>query len=175
MAQIDDSNDNLLHGDTFFLRPWRIEDAEWYVKSRDEIIFRWTKESRNLTVEEAEAAIREANSKPGIHCFAIVESVTGCLAGNIALVPLGSDISTAEIMYWIAPEKRGRGLATKSLRLLTDWAFRSIGLERVILKTHPDNVASQRAARRAGFRKVIDTDSKRSDTEYVWFERPRSN
>jgi RimJ/RimL family protein N-acetyltransferase len=44
---------------------------------------------------------------------------------------------------------RGRGAG---LALFSSWAFRAVGLEELWLRTHEENVASQRAAVRAGLR-----------------------
>ena len=48
------------------------------------------------------------------------------------------------------PAARGRGLAVTAVRLLVDWGFDSLGLERVEFAVLPENVASQRVAERAG-------------------------
>jgi RimJ/RimL family protein N-acetyltransferase len=37
------------------------------------------------------------------------------------------------------------------VRLVSRWAFRDLGLQRLQLTTDPDNAASQRVAERAGF------------------------
>jgi RimJ/RimL family protein N-acetyltransferase len=166
-----DPNVCLINGDICCLRPWRAEDAEWYVKSRDEVIFKWTKERRDLTVEQAASAIREVAVNPDTHCFAIVERSTGDLAGNIALVVLETERTTAEIMYWLAPEWRGRGLASGAISLLSTWVFRSLGLERIVLKTHPDNIASQQTAERAGFRRGVGPRADEPDGKALWFMR----
>ena len=55
------------------------------------------------------------------------------------------------IGYWIAPANRGRGFATRALVLLSRWAVSEGGVERLKLTTHPENLASQRVAVRAGF------------------------
>jgi RimJ/RimL family protein N-acetyltransferase len=54
------------------------------------------------------------------------------------------------IGYWVAAAARGRGVATRALRLVCEWRQ-----ERPLrLVTHPRNVASQRVAEKAGFRCV---------------------
>ena len=53
--------------------------------------------------------------------------------------------------YWVAPAARGRGVASRAVRLLADWGFRGLGLARIELTCGPDNVASQRVAERCGF------------------------
>ena len=58
---------------------------------------------------------------------------------------------TAEISYFLRGSARGRGLATRAVRLVAGWAFESLGVERIELRVHPDNKASQAVAERVGF------------------------
>lgn len=60
--------------------------------------------------------------------------------------------STADIGYWLAPAARGRGLMTRSIALVLDHAFTSIGLARVQWLTVVGNDRSARVARALGFR-----------------------
>jgi RimJ/RimL family protein N-acetyltransferase len=55
--------------------------------------------------------------------------------------------------YWVAPEARGRGIATRALRLFATWALDEAGVERAQLFTDPANPISQRVAERAGFQR----------------------
>ena len=57
----------------------------------------------------------------------------------------------ASLGYWVVPEARGRGVATAAVRLLSAWAFSTLGIPRLELLIEPDNLASQRVAERAGF------------------------
>lgn len=56
-----------------------------------------------------------------------------------------------EIGYWVDARARRRGIATRAVRLLSTWAIPQLGLQRLELMTHVDNVASQGVAERAGF------------------------
>lgn len=146
------------------LRPWRVEDAAWYVAARDEAVFQWTTEKRDLTVAETEAAIRRVNAGTDAACFAIVDHTSQALLGNVAMTLDGRE---GEVMYWLAPAGRGRGAATQAVVCACDWAFQSLGLERITLMTLPGNLPSQKVALRAGFRPV---ESAGADGA-VWFER----
>ncbi|MBF4995980.1 GNAT family N-acetyltransferase [Nocardia sp. BSTN01] len=57
----------------------------------------------------------------------------------------------AAVGYWLAGRARGRGIATRSLRLLTRWAFDDLAIARLELTCAPDNLASRRVAERCGF------------------------
>lgn len=59
----------------------------------------------------------------------------------------------AEVSYFLRRSARGRGLATRAVLLLAGWAFGTLGSQRLELRVHPDNEASHRVARRAGFRR----------------------
>lgn len=60
---------------------------------------------------------------------------------------------TGEIGYWCAPSARGRGVMSGAARLVRDWAFERLELERLELTTDQDNVASQRVAESIGYRR----------------------
>lgn len=55
-----------------------------------------------------------------------------------------------EVAYLAREEGRGRGLMTRAVRLLCEWLLDE-GVGRIEVRTHPENLASQRLAERAGF------------------------
>jgi RimJ/RimL family protein N-acetyltransferase len=57
-----------------------------------------------------------------------------------------------ELGWWLHPEARGRGLATKAVRLATDHVFETLGVKRVTALIAAENTASRRVAEAAGFR-----------------------
>jgi RimJ/RimL family protein N-acetyltransferase len=67
------------------------------------------------------------------------------------------DGGTAEVGYWVAAPARGRGVATRAVRLVCDWAARELGLEALEIMHHEDNPASQGVARAAGFTESGET------------------
>lgn len=60
--------------------------------------------------------------------------------------------SVVDIGYWLAPAARGQGLMTRSIGLVLNHAFTSIGIARVQWSTLVGNVRSARVARNVGFR-----------------------
>jgi RimJ/RimL family protein N-acetyltransferase len=85
--------------------------------------------------------------------FAIVDSENGEFLG-IAVAPrIDRDGSTAELGYVVAPASRGRGVATRALGLLTDWAFGTLGALRAELVISVENQASKQVAERSGYRR----------------------
>jgi ribosomal-protein-alanine N-acetyltransferase len=61
------------------------------------------------------------------------------------------EAGTGEIGYWVAREARGRGIATRAVRLACEWAASELELTTLEIIVHEDNAASLRVARSAGF------------------------
>jgi RimJ/RimL family protein N-acetyltransferase len=57
----------------------------------------------------------------------------------------------AEIGYILFPEGRGRGYATRTVRLVAGWVFDVVGVGRLQARTSLGNVASERVLERSGF------------------------
>ena len=83
--------------------------------------------------------------------FAVTDHA-GAVLGFAAIVLLDLEAREGEIGYLVAPAARGRGVAWRAVRLLTNWAFDDVGLLRLELRIDVDNAASERVAERAGYR-----------------------
>jgi RimJ/RimL family protein N-acetyltransferase len=73
------------------------------------------------------------------------------LLASIAVMQIDRAAGTGEIGYWVAAEARGRGVATRAVRLVRDWAASELGLTTLELVIHEDNGPSHAVARAAGF------------------------
>lgn len=73
------------------------------------------------------------------------------LLGSIGVGFVEPARGLARVGYWTAPAARGRGLTTRALVLISRWAIRDAGVERLELEADVENIASQRVAERAGF------------------------
>lgn len=138
------------------LRAWRDDDIDAIVRAcQDPQIARWTRVPENYTEVDAYAYLleRDASLHAGATApFAIVAAdELGRLLGSVSILRLRWEHLRGEIGYWLAPEARGTGHATRAVGLACDWAFRSLGLERIDLLAAVGNAASQRVAERAGF------------------------
>jgi len=58
---------------------------------------------------------------------------------------------SAEIGYWIGEPYWGMGIATKAVRLITEYGFNTLGLVRIYTGVFDFNKASQRVLEKAGF------------------------
>lgn len=153
MSKIVLPGEPLVDGPTV-LRPWRDSDVRAVAEAcRDPEIARWTAVPENYTEADARAfllyrydALLDGSTAP----FAIV-SAQDQLLGSIALMRIVWEHRRGEAGYWLASWGRGQGHATRALRMISQWGFQSLGLERIDLLAATGNGPSQRVAERAGF------------------------
>ena len=75
----------------------------------------------------------------------------GIIVGDINLRGLKDMNQQAIIGYWIDAAQSGRGLTTKAVHALTNFGIGTLGLDKIILRASPDNIASNRVAEKVGY------------------------
>ncbi|MDE2854028.1 MAG: GNAT family protein [Chloroflexota bacterium] len=83
--------------------------------------------------------------------FAIIEKAGGQFAGCMGIHPTPAH-NRAEVGYWIGLPYWGRGLATAALRLLIQFGFEELQLNRIAAGHFPQNPASGRVMQKADMR-----------------------
>jgi len=76
----------------------------------------------------------------------------GTLVGGTMFVRFDAAAGVCEVGCWLEPAGRGRGLITRAVRLMVDWALDVRGMYRIEWHCRPDNTASSAVARRLGMR-----------------------
>jgi ribosomal-protein-serine acetyltransferase len=78
--------------------------------------------------------------------------VGGTLAGTVGLHYVDWFDRSAELGYWITSRAEGRGYVTRAARAVLVFAFRSVGVNRLIIRCAVGNERSRQVAARLGFR-----------------------
>ena len=135
------------------VRSWRKDDLKSLVRHANN-----PKIAANLrdqfphpyTRREAIDFLDYARSQEPECAFAI--EYGGEAAGGVGFL-LGRDIArmSAEMGYWLSEEFWGRGIATRVVTAMSDWAFSNYNLTRVFAMAFAHNVASIRVLEKAGF------------------------
>ncbi|HUO74161.1 MAG TPA: GNAT family N-acetyltransferase [Solirubrobacteraceae bacterium] len=155
MPEIVLPDEPLLDGPTA-LRAWRDSDVDAIVAAcQDPEIVRWTRVPERYGEVDAQAYLLEryhATHAGASAPFAIVASSDlDVLLGSISILRVVWEHLRAEVGYWLAPQARGQGHATRALTLISRWAFDALGLERIDLLAATGNLPSQHVAERAGY------------------------
>ncbi len=143
------------------LRPWLLTDAPAVVKAfEDPDIQRW-----HLKRADSEAEARQWitrwqqgwQDEAAAH-WAVVDndsgggnSEGGGVLGRVSLQSVILAGGQAEIAYWTAPWARGRGVCSRAVTAVSDWALGEAGFHRLELGHSTLNDASCRVAVRTGF------------------------
>ncbi|MFF8555794.1 GNAT family N-acetyltransferase [Streptomyces sp. NPDC015501] len=166
-APVDEvDGDTVLDAGGLLLRRWRPEDLPALLRAYDDpAMRRWL--AVQVSGPDGAAAWLEAQRTgwaTGVrYGFAVTEARRvdgrgggpgGELLGNVALKRPDPLDGTAQVGYWTTAPARGRGVASRALAALTDWAFTRFaasGLTRLELLHQVDNGASCRVAEKGGY------------------------
>ena len=140
------------------LRPWTDGDVSVIAEScRDPEIARWIDDiPAPYTRADARAyvaACRRGWKDGSLWAFAVTDAQTGTILGSCGVGWQDHPHGVAEIGYWVRAEARGRGVATRAVRLAAEWAFEQGDVLRLQLRADVHNEASQKVAENAGFRR----------------------
>ena len=141
------------------VRAWRPDDlwarvAAWRDPSLMRFMLQPAPAEPSVEAAAAWLDVRERRRRQGVALFLVVAAVADDRAcGSVWLWNVDAANRRGEVGYWLLREARGLGLATRAVRLVCAYAFARLGLERLELFTLPGNVASERVAERAGFRR----------------------
>lgn len=146
---------DLIAGERFLLRPWSLDDVDVVREaSKDEYIPLVTTVPSVYSPAECVAFIERqwsrATARVG-YSFAIADRESGRPIGQIGLWP--SVHGRASVGYWIVESARGQGAAHEALRTLSLWGLGELPISRLELHVEPWNIASWKAAERAGFQR----------------------
>lgn len=143
----------MIESGNFILRHWKESDLTSLVKYANNPAI-----SANLTdkfpypylEENGKAFINFASQHDTHHIFAI--DINGEACGGIGIHPQ-NDIQrlNAEMGYWLAEPYWGKGIISKAIPLVVDFAFTNMPITRIFARPFGRNVASQKALEKNGF------------------------
>jgi RimJ/RimL family protein N-acetyltransferase len=107
----------------------------------------YTKDDAFAWVALAESMLRYGSA----YHLVIADVEGGAPLGSVGLEIHPSPVLHGEIGYWVAAPARGRGVATRAVRVLTAWALERCSLPMVEIHVLPANRPSHEVARKAGF------------------------
>jgi RimJ/RimL family protein N-acetyltransferase len=73
------------------------------------------------------------------------------LLGAVGIHGLNPQTHRCSAGYWLAGSERGKGYASRGLRLLSGFAFAELGVQRIELWIEPENTPSLAVAERVGY------------------------
>jgi RimJ/RimL family protein N-acetyltransferase len=110
-------------------------------------------DARPVTRGEEEQWLNRVTTNPDQVIFAIRDLDDMAVVGSVNLFDIDHRHQTCELGIAIMePDRRGKGLGTEAVRLITDYAIHALEMHNVQLATYGFNWAGQRAYAKAGFK-----------------------
>lgn len=147
-----------LHTDRLKLREWSVEDAgaAFQIYGDPEVMrFLGTGEpvadlaAQQLWLAERIERYRNPENK-GLGSWAMVERDTKQVIGTMLLKALTPTHDQIEIGWHLARRVWGKGYASEAARVVLQYGFLDLSLDRIFAVIKPDNVRSLAVARRIG-------------------------
>ncbi|WP_033312841.1 GNAT family N-acetyltransferase [Streptomyces iakyrus] len=148
-----------LRGHGLLLRPWDAGSGAdvdtWLRGLRDPEFRRWNTPLRPVTdrasARESLLARAQAAMEGTSVSFRVADARNDAPLGHIGVNEIKYHLKVARVGYWVLPEARGRGVATRALLLAARWALTELGMHRLELDHAVGHDASCRIAERCGF------------------------
>lgn len=107
------------------------------------------------TADESAAWIEgtmEGRKRGEVFEWLIFERRSDRFLGGCSLRPIAPHTRVANCGYWLRTSESGRGFMTRAVRMVLDFGFKDLGLQRIEIVMQPENVASRRVAEKVGAR-----------------------
>lgn len=130
----------------------KIEDIK-KILSWNDTTEAFLKQWSNFTYPLTEEQYLERIKSDDFFVFSI--NYDGTLVGTIQIFKINNESRTARVgCYLINPQMRGKGIGTSALELLTDYAFKEMGLDTLELGVFDYNIGAIKCYQNAGFIKT---------------------
>lgn len=87
------------------------------------------------------------------------------------LTGLDGDTLKAELYIFVNPTIQLKGIGTQATRLLCDYGFSNMGLNKIFLITNEDNIAAQKVYEKCGFVKEGQLRNEYKTSEGIFMDR----
>jgi len=134
------------------LEPWHAEEFFAHLERGREFI--------NRFIPFGEKAVDLASTRDMLQRYADLRAadnaslhglwLEGKLVGGVLFLNFDAENANCEVGCWLEPAGTGRGLVTRAMRILLDFAFEQRGMHRVEWIAAVENGASLNVARRLG-------------------------
>jgi RimJ/RimL family protein N-acetyltransferase len=143
-----------VEGEDVTLRPVEPEDFEFIQRNRNHPEIRAGRSIFTPTVRAEVERRHEQQISEDSDTVLLLVCVDDEPVGTVAMVrehPNDQVYRRGELAYWIAPEQWGNGYATAGSRLLLDYAFDRLNLNKVVARAFDFNEGSRRVIEKLGF------------------------
>jgi spore coat polysaccharide biosynthesis protein SpsF (cytidylyltransferase family) len=161
---IADAKNTIITGERIFLRALKEEDVsqDYCNWLNDPEVTRFL-ETKGTTIDELKKYVREKKENPYCLFLGIFLKDNGKHIGNIKLEPIDVKNKKTTLGILIGDKKYwGRDICTEAVRLLVDYAFKKLYLEKIDIGVLSENIAAIKCYQKVGFKinKIVPIKNK---------------
>ncbi len=147
-------NDTIIQGDRIVLRKIKTSDTddmfEYSSNPETSKYLLWSPHMSREVTKSTIGIILDGYKNGTFHDFAAVLKENGKMIGTVGFTSVDEANCCAEIGYVLNPKYHGHGYATEAVKLLLNFAFCELGLNRIEARYMPENEASLKVMERVG-------------------------
>ena len=152
-----------LSSDRLFLRKIEISDAEeiLFLRSDQEVtkFIERPEERKTRNINDASNFIKDLNVNFKINksfSWGITISGNTKIIGTICLWNFSQNNKTAEVGFDLDPKFQRKGIMNESLKMIVDFGFKVLMLDKIEAFTHRENLSSKKLLVKNGFQLIED-------------------
>jgi ribosomal-protein-alanine N-acetyltransferase len=159
----------VLRGHDVLLRPLAAADADVVFQLfSDAAVVRFMSIRRLTTLDDAEqfiASIDRDFTSGSLYQWGV--ELDGVFAGTCTLAGIDRNVGTAQVGFAVLPGVQRRGIASRAVALMMDFAFDRLGLRYLEAHTDMANTASMKLLGKLGFVREPHPDGR----DFCWVKR----
>jgi len=129
------------------------DDYDVFAESRDEFLATETMPKSDLSIDDMENLTKEALKlweTDRAYIFHVLDASTNQVVGFAQLNLVNRLYQMANLSYQIRTSRTGEGIASEAARLVAQYGFQELGLQRIEVVVAVDNAPSLRVAEKIG-------------------------
>jgi [ribosomal protein S5]-alanine N-acetyltransferase len=139
-----------LESERLILKNWELDEAPRFVELAKDSKLIFGDMPFPYLLEHAQFWIKKVLTLEDKHYFAIHEKESSKIIG-FCWITLYLDKNEGLVVYGLGEEWRGKGYATEAVKLMVNFAFNKLKLNKLIAETRGDNYGSHNVLKKSGF------------------------
>ncbi|HMG14448.1 MAG TPA: GNAT family protein [Saprospiraceae bacterium] len=125
-----------------------------------------------MTLEDTKNHLIEIigkNAERKYFSYVVVDEFTGQIVSSIQVKNVDLSIPKAELGYYIDEKYESKGIVTRATSLIIKHCFNGLNMNKLLIRTHEENIASKTVAEKNGFilEGIIRSDYKTTSGKIV--------
>ena len=167
-------NSHILESERLYLKEFTVNDTDNLFRlNSDADVMKYIREPEtdiNVIKDSINKIIKYYAENPGLGVWAGYKKVSDEFIGFYELAHM-DNTDEIEVGYRLHKEYWNNGFATEMTKILIDYGFNKMGLNKIVGITHPENIVSQKVLLKSGLTYIKEAFYYDLDVKYFAIEK----